>query len=453
MRCFNCGTELPEGARFCSECGEEQGFSEELIRKAKEGDQEAITELYRRTYSSVYRTVAVLIRDPDTAADILQDAYLKAFQNLDQLWESDKFRSWVKRIAHNRAVDFLRRAKPVLFSQMSCDSEENIELEDPRTGHLPDVVVDKKETSRLMDQILDELSDDQRVVIVMYYYDQMSIKEIAFSLGIGENTVKSRLFYGRKSIEYSVRQLEKKGTKLYGLSPVLFFLLLFRNWEIQTRPAADQQILEQLCKSVSGIGSPIAGENIPVGSANAVEISRTAAAGGGFFGKKVAVRVLAALLTVSVGGGAAVFVFRQHEKKREAVEVVQVTEEPEVTEIPDKTELLEGHWEGEAQDAFGEYVMTLDFSAEGQADYMLGWKLSEMALLSHGTYTLEGDLLRMVFEKNEITGESMNWECVYRIKTDGEVLEMEYVSGNSLSDFQTEGILFSYTKTTNTGVQ
>ena len=90
MKCFHCGTELPEGARFCSECGEEQGFSEELIRKAKEGDQEAIAELYRRTYPSVYRTVAVLIRDPDTAADILQDAYLKAFQNLDQLRESDK---------------------------------------------------------------------------------------------------------------------------------------------------------------------------------------------------------------------------------------------------------------------------------------------------------------------------------------------------------------------------
>ena len=84
---------------------------------------------------------------------------------------------------------------------------------------------------------------------------------------------------------------------------------------------------------------------------------------------------------------------------------------------------------------------------------MRGWKLSEMALLSHGTYTLEGDLLRLVFEKNEITGESMNWECVYRIKTDGEVLEMEYVSGNSLSDFQTEGIRFSYKKTAGVGVQ
>ena len=215
-------------------------------------------------------------------------------------------------------------------------------------------------------------------------------------------------------------------------------------------------------------GDSIAGEKIPARSANAVEISRTAAAGGGFLGKKAAVRVLAGLLAVSVGGGAAVFVFRQREKEREAVEVMQepevtkeaqvteepkVTEEPQVTEVPDKTELLVGHWEGEAQDAFGEYVMTLDFSAEGQADYMLGWKLSEMALLSHGTYTLEGDLLRLVFEKNEITGESMNWECVYRIKTDGEVLEMEYVSGNSLSDFQMEGIRFSYKKTAGVGVQ
>ena len=60
MKCFHCGTELPEGARFCSECGEEQGFSEELIRKAKEGDQEAIAEL-PENLSFCARTVAVLI--------------------------------------------------------------------------------------------------------------------------------------------------------------------------------------------------------------------------------------------------------------------------------------------------------------------------------------------------------------------------------------------------------
>lgn len=57
MRCFKCGTALPQGAAYCPKCGEYQGFSEALINRAKNGDQDAISELYHRTYNNIYFTV------------------------------------------------------------------------------------------------------------------------------------------------------------------------------------------------------------------------------------------------------------------------------------------------------------------------------------------------------------------------------------------------------------
>lgn len=231
MKCFHCSAPLNETARFCSRCGADQGFSAELIARGAAGDQTALTELYNKTYDNVYYTVKALIRDEDTALDILQDSYLKAFRNLNTLNEPEKFRAWIKRIGHNNAVDHLRKAKPMMFSSMPTDDDgAEIEFEDTNAANLPDVVIDQQETARLMAEIIDTLPEDQRIVISMYYYEGLSVRQIAEELGITENTVKSRLSYGRKKIETKVLDLEKKGTKLYGLAPIPFLLLLLRCW-------------------------------------------------------------------------------------------------------------------------------------------------------------------------------------------------------------------------------
>lgn len=231
MKCFNCSAVIDDSARFCTRCGADQGFSPALIQRGIAGDQAALTELYNKTYDNVYYTVKALVRDEDAALDVMQDSYLKAFRSLSTLKEADKFRAWIKRIAHNNAVDHLRKAKPVMFSSLTIeDDDTEVEFEDTNTANLPDVVIDQQETARLMAQILDTLPEEQRLVISMYYYEGMSVKDIAGELGITENTVKSRLNYARKKIEVQVLDLEKKGTKLYGLAPMPFLQLLMRSW-------------------------------------------------------------------------------------------------------------------------------------------------------------------------------------------------------------------------------
>ncbi|MBR0164550.1 MAG: RNA polymerase sigma factor [Lachnospiraceae bacterium] len=213
--------------------GNTQVFTQELIERAIRSDSMAQTTLYNATYNPVYALVKSMVKEEDTVLDIVQDSYVKAFSNLHQLQEADKFRPWVKKIAKNRTMDYFRERKAVMFSAMApLDAEDaEVEFEDTDPRSLPEVVIDRQETARLLKEILDDIPDDQRAIISMHYYGEMSVREIAQELGLNEATVKSRLRYGKQKIETKVLDLEKRGTKIYGLAAIPFLVLLLRNSE------------------------------------------------------------------------------------------------------------------------------------------------------------------------------------------------------------------------------
>lgn len=236
MKCYKCGAEVSAGAKFCSRCGCPQGFSTELLQNAVQGSQEAIAELYNRTYNSVYQSVRMLVKDEDIALDIVQDAYIRGFQHLEQLDEPNHFRAWMKRIGINTAKNYLKKKKPMLFSEMEYSEEEDrpeLQFVDERQENLPEVFIDRKETTRLINEILDELSEEQRLVVTLYFYEEMNAREIADDLGISEDTVRSRLRYAKKKIETKVLEIEKRdGIRLHSLAPIPFLLLLFRSQKV-----------------------------------------------------------------------------------------------------------------------------------------------------------------------------------------------------------------------------
>lgn len=322
MKCFKCGAKLEADSKLCPKCGEPQGFSLDLIENAKKGNQNAITELYNRTYNNVYFTVKALIKSEDTILDIVQDSYVKGFKNLSQLQDPDKFRAWIKRIAHNSAVDYLRKTKPVMFSTMSTEDDAFIEFEDDRTENLPEVVIDQKETTRLVKEILDSLSDEQRLVVGMFYYEQMSVKEIAQTLGISENTVKSRLSYGRKKIEMQVKELEKKGTKLYSLAPLPFLLLLFKNMDAQAMEIPNTAVLQSIqqeCTAVSGVGGTNTENVLKASTKSAVKTA------GGTAAKGIAAKIIAGI-TAAVIIGTTVGIVALNQKEEPQQETQQITQ-------------------------------------------------------------------------------------------------------------------------------
>ena len=271
-------------------------FTGKLIHKASSGDQDAITELYELTYSSVYKTVKSMIADEDTVLDIVQDSFIKGFQSLKQLDTPENFRAWMKRIATNKAKDYLKKKKPILFTDMENEYGEEIDFQDDCLEHCPEEVLDRKETARLMNEILATLSEEQRLVIGMFYYEEMSVREISEILGCSENTVKSRLNYGRKKVEVKVKELEKRGTKLYSLAPLPFLLWLFR-MDAEAAEIPSGMVLEAVTAECAAAGA--AG-----GAAGAAAAAGTGAktiAGAGV--KALAAKIIAGVLAVSVVGG------------------------------------------------------------------------------------------------------------------------------------------------------
>lgn len=305
-------------------------ITREMLALAAKGNQYAIEDLYRLTYNSVYKTTKVLIQDEDTVLDIVQDSYVKAFQSLDQLDCPENFRAWIKKIATNKAKDYLKKKKPILFSEMANEDGDEIDFLDERLDHYPELVIDRKETTRLMKQILDTLSEDQRLVIGMFYYEQMSVKEIAESLGCSENTVKSRLNYGRKKVEVQVKEMEKRGTKLYSLAPLPFLLSLFA-MEASATEIPSAAVLEAItakCAAGSGVSTGTAS----VGAKAAVHAGAKAAAGAG--AKALTTKIIAGVLAVAVAGGGTMLALSSNDRKEaEPTQQIMFTE----TATPDET--------------------------------------------------------------------------------------------------------------------
>lgn len=420
MKCYKCRAEVPEGGKFCFQCGAEQGFSEELIKRAIDGEQEAITELYNRTYNNAYYTVKALIKDEDTALDIIQDSYVKAFKSLNQLQEADKFRAWIKRICHNRAVDYLRKKKPVMFSAISADEERAVEFEDDRVENLPEEMMDQKETGRLIREILNSLSEEQRLVVGMFYYEQLSVREIAQTLGVSENTVKSRLNYARKKIEEKVIRLEKEqGIRLHSLAPIPFLLWLFKSQDIWAAEIPSQEILLALQEECVRYSK--AAKAVKTGSKVAKTAAKTA-------GKGLATKILAAVAAVAVLGGGAAIAYKAVNQnqpmelpaEREAAETEPVTTEP--AEEPEKNR---GVIMDEIYSCMGlEHYALVDgdllhlvVTGDGEKfGYILG-NLSEEITVLEEDYEIDENTIRVknaevvhIDDKLLFTGEGLNGE-------------------------------------------
>ena len=160
MKCYKCHHIIENDAKFCEYCGSEQGFSHGLIQKAMDGDVFSQQELYKRTYNNVYMIISSLVKDEDISHDLVQDTYIKAYSKLGQLQNPNKFRPWIKRISHNLAVDYLRKNKEVIFTDLeSNDTDFVYDIEDESLDNVPDVYLSKDKTSRILRCVLDSLPD------------------------------------------------------------------------------------------------------------------------------------------------------------------------------------------------------------------------------------------------------------------------------------------------------
>lgn len=175
-----------------------------LVNLARKGDLAAFEELVRRYQPKVYQLVYRMVGDPDDAADLAQDTFLRAFLGLSRFRGKSSFYTWVYRIAVNQTLNFLKkkrlRAAPSMDdTEMGVErSQEYLEQATVRT---PDKEVAVSELGNRLNAALAKLSDKHRTVVVLHDIQGVPHDEIARMLRCSPGTVRSRLFYARKQLQ------------------------------------------------------------------------------------------------------------------------------------------------------------------------------------------------------------------------------------------------------------
>jgi RNA polymerase sigma-70 factor (ECF subfamily) len=170
----------------------------ELIQAAKRGDVESFNRLVLAHQDTAYTVAYRIMGDPDSAADATQEAFISAFRKLHQ-FRGDSFKPWVMRIVTNACYDELRRRK-----RRPAESIEDMhELHPAADGHLhnhhenPESHAQRSELSDAIQQCIDALPDEQRIVAVLADVEEYAYQEIADITGLALGTVKSRLSRAR----------------------------------------------------------------------------------------------------------------------------------------------------------------------------------------------------------------------------------------------------------------
>ena len=201
--------------------------SPELVERAKAGDQAAFTELYERTSAMVYRTIRSMVRDEDLVWDVQQNMYLRAWRKLGELWTPGAFLPWLRRIAVNETARAMEKRLPLCLTELGGEEDESEQdVPDLRPAVQPELALDRKETARLVRELLASLPEQQQLILGMRYYEEMPVKDIAALLQVSTGTVKTQLSRGRKRVEAGVRALEQQGVRLCGMAPLPFLLAL-----------------------------------------------------------------------------------------------------------------------------------------------------------------------------------------------------------------------------------
>lgn len=196
------------------------------VEKALNGDKNAFERLYNLTSKGVYFTCRSFVSNESDIKDIMQETYLTAFQKLSTLNGRSKFQAWVNRIAANKCKNFL--VKPADLS-LENEIEEGFQPEDEQNILPEEYITDTEKRRMIMNIVRNALPPEQYQTIILFYFDEMSISDIAEIMGCPEGTVKFRLHAARTKIKREVLSYEEKNDdRLHSIVGIPFFTRLFR---------------------------------------------------------------------------------------------------------------------------------------------------------------------------------------------------------------------------------
>lgn len=212
------------------------------VEQLKSGNAQSYNSVYELSQKYIYKIINDIVKDHHTTEDLMQETYLQIYNKIGSLQEAKAFYVWAGRIATNRTLRHIQKYRKEVLVTEDEEGGTDFVFDTAAADNecfIPENILMDQEKQRLLGEILDNLSVDQKLSVQYFYYEEMSVRDIAQAMECSEGTVKSRLNYARKAIKDAVLNLEvKQGTRLYSLSAMPLFLILFRQGAEQAAVAA-----------------------------------------------------------------------------------------------------------------------------------------------------------------------------------------------------------------------
>jgi RNA polymerase sigma-70 factor, ECF subfamily len=192
---------------------------DDLVARARERDEFAIRTLIQRHNQRLYRIARGILRDDAEAEDAMQEGYLKAFSHLDDFEGNAAIGTWLCRIVMNEALSRLRQRRPTVeWNSMEDAGMLSAEIIRFSTETRPDPerAAAQRQIRGLLEQAIDRLPDDFRIVLIARVVEEMSVQETATMLGIRPETVKTRLHRARLLLRRTIEaQIGPAATEVF----------------------------------------------------------------------------------------------------------------------------------------------------------------------------------------------------------------------------------------------
>lgn len=179
---------------------------QDLIRAAQSGDRDALVSLLREIETHVYRTAYYILGNEQDAMDASQEALLRIYTKIDSYEQKALFKTWVQRIVTNICIDKFRRAKPTV------SIEEHNMVFSSKASDVEDEVLSAYVAQDIREAI-EQLPEHHKAVVVLRYLQDFSYNEIADSLNLPLNTVKSYLYRARQQLQTMLQEYQKGGVR------------------------------------------------------------------------------------------------------------------------------------------------------------------------------------------------------------------------------------------------
>lgn len=181
----------------------------QLISEALGGSQKAYRILTEQHQNSVFHIIYKIVRDKETANDLAQETFMKAFASLASYRSEYRFSTWLYKIAANCSIDFLRKKK---INALSLDQEletkdGSVGFEVPDYSYHPEQELVRKQTRFNIEEAIESLPEKYKEVIIYRHKDDKSYEEIADLLDIPVGTVKARIFRARELLKKKLRSI------------------------------------------------------------------------------------------------------------------------------------------------------------------------------------------------------------------------------------------------------